>query len=60
MKNLKARGIEFLDIPDEYYNILRKKLSQSGIQISEDLKILQVHNKKATIIFHHLVLFSRN
>ncbi|XP_044754776.1 4-hydroxyphenylpyruvate dioxygenase [Coccinella septempunctata] len=41
VKNLKARGIEFLDIPDEYYNILRKRLSTSGVQILEDLKILQ-------------------
>lgn len=42
VKNLKARGVEFLDIPDEYYNILRKKLGESNIQILEDIKILQV------------------
>lgn len=41
VKNLKARGVEFLDIPDEYYNILRKKLGESNIQILEDIKILQ-------------------
>ncbi|KAL3267688.1 hypothetical protein HHI36_006822 [Cryptolaemus montrouzieri] len=41
VKNLKARGIEFLEIPDSYYDILRQKLSDSGVKVAEDLKILQ-------------------
>lgn len=41
IKNLKARGMEFLTIPDVYYDMLRKKLAHSKVEIKEDLKILQ-------------------
>jgi len=41
IKNLRARGVEFLTIPDAYYDMLRKKLANSKVQIKEDLKLLQ-------------------
>lgn len=41
IKNLRARGVEFLTIPDAYYDMLRKQLSNSRVQIKEDLKLLQ-------------------
>ncbi|GAB0098669.1 4-hydroxyphenylpyruvate dioxygenase [Sergentomyia squamirostris] len=41
IRNLRARGMHFLTIPDSYYDILRKRLSESGVKIKEDLKILQ-------------------
>lgn len=41
IKNLRARGVEFLTIPDAYYDMLRKKLVQSKVQVKEDLKLLQ-------------------
>jgi len=41
IRNLRARGLEFLTIPDEYYDLLRKKLANSKVQVKEDLKILQ-------------------
>jgi len=41
IRNLRARGMEFLTIPDEYYSLLRKKLANSKVQVKEDLKILQ-------------------
>lgn len=41
IRNLRARGVEFLTIPDAYYNMLREKLSHSKVQIKEDLRILQ-------------------
>lgn len=41
IRNLRARGMEFLSIPDEYYTLLRRKLANSQVQIKEDLKILQ-------------------
>ena len=41
IKNLRARGVEFLTIPDAYYDMLRKKLVHSKVQIKEDLKMLQ-------------------
>jgi 4-hydroxyphenylpyruvate dioxygenase len=37
----KARGLEFLTIPDAYYDNLRKSLAQSAVQVKEDLDILQ-------------------
>ncbi|KAK1787886.1 hypothetical protein P4O66_016362 [Electrophorus voltai] len=39
--NLKARGMEFLSAPDNYYDILREKLKTARIKVKEDLKILQ-------------------
>ncbi|CAK9812230.1 4-hydroxyphenylpyruvate dioxygenase [Anthophora quadrimaculata] len=41
IKNLRARGIEFLDVPDSYYDMLRNRLRSSSVQILEDLNILQ-------------------
>jgi 4-hydroxyphenylpyruvate dioxygenase-like putative hemolysin len=34
---MKARGTEFLSIPDVYYDKLRKNLSKMDIKISESL-----------------------
>lgn len=39
--NLRARGVEFLTIPDAYYDVLRKRLANSKVQVKEDLKKLQ-------------------
>ncbi|XP_017791675.1 PREDICTED: 4-hydroxyphenylpyruvate dioxygenase [Habropoda laboriosa] len=39
--NLHARGIEFLDVPDTYYDMLRNRLKSSSVYILEDLNILQ-------------------
>lgn len=33
--------MEFLDIPDTYYNELRKRLKQSKVKVTEDVDILQ-------------------
>lgn len=41
IQNLRARGMEFLTIPDEYYDLLRSKLTNSKVQVKEDLKVLQ-------------------
>ena len=39
--NLRARGQEFLNIPDSYYDLLRKRLAHSKVQVKEDLATLQ-------------------
>lgn len=39
--NLKARGMEFLAAPDNYYDSLREKLKTAKIKVKEDLKTLQ-------------------
>lgn len=41
VRNLRARGMHFLTIPDTYYELLRKNLACSKVNVKEDLKILQ-------------------
>ena len=38
---LQDRGVEFLTIPDAYYERLRKGLEHAGIQVQEDITTLQ-------------------
>lgn len=42
VKHLKARGQEFLQVPDSYYDMLKERLQQSSVKITEELKTLQV------------------
>lgn len=35
------RGVEFLTIPDAYYDNLKKGLAHIGLEVKEDLEILQ-------------------
>ncbi|XP_037823439.1 4-hydroxyphenylpyruvate dioxygenase [Lucilia sericata] len=44
IRNLKARGMEFLSIPDSYYEILTENLKHSRTKIKEDMKILKELN----------------
>lgn len=37
--------MEFMSVPDTYYNQLREKLKHAKIKISEDLDVLQVRHK---------------
>ncbi|CAH1137994.1 unnamed protein product, partial [Phyllotreta striolata] len=41
--NLKARGMEFMEIPDSYYDILRQQLKSSKVKINEAIDELQKH-----------------
>ncbi|TKS79068.1 4-hydroxyphenylpyruvate dioxygenase [Collichthys lucidus] len=41
IRNLKERGMEFMSVPDTYYNQLRENLKHSKVKISEDLDVLQ-------------------
>ncbi|XP_047370592.1 4-hydroxyphenylpyruvate dioxygenase isoform X4 [Vespa velutina] len=41
IQNLRKRGMEFLDVPDNYYDMLKNRLNSSKVKIIEDLKILQ-------------------
>lgn len=41
VRNLRARGMNFLTVPDSYYEILRERLAGSKVKVKEDLKILQ-------------------
>lgn len=42
--NLSARGIGFLQVPPVYYAEVRKKLAAQGMQIAEDINVLQKYN----------------
>lgn len=35
------RGVEFLTIPDTYYENLKKGLEHAGIKVEEDIETLQ-------------------
>jgi 4-hydroxyphenylpyruvate dioxygenase len=39
--NLKARGTEFLSIPDAYYTELRQRLKGAKVTVKEDMDVLQ-------------------
>ncbi|XP_041456345.1 4-hydroxyphenylpyruvate dioxygenase-like [Lytechinus variegatus] len=38
---LKARGMQFLSIPDSYYKNLRERLKTSKVKVTEDLDVIQ-------------------
>lgn len=44
IRNLRARGMNFLVIPDVYYDRLRENLAKSRVKIKEDLKVLRELN----------------
>ncbi|XP_053953366.1 4-hydroxyphenylpyruvate dioxygenase [Anastrepha ludens] len=44
VRNLRARGLEFLTIPNSYYDILEENLKNSRTKIKEDMKLLKELN----------------
>lgn len=44
MTNLRKRGMEFLQAPKAYYDIIRKKLENSPTKVTEDMAILEKLN----------------
>ncbi|KAF1747907.1 hypothetical protein GCK72_024373 [Caenorhabditis remanei] len=41
---MKRRSVEFLTIPDEYYNILEDRLSKTNLTVKEDLEMIRKLN----------------
>lgn len=41
LKNLRARGMEFLQVPDAYYEDVKKRLAKSPVQVKEDIDELK-------------------
>ena len=39
--NMRARGVEFISVPDTYYTAMRDRLSKSAVQVEEDFDIIQ-------------------
>lgn len=38
---MKTRGLEFMSIPDTYYDQLREKLKSAKIKVAEDLAVVR-------------------
>ena len=62
IENLKKRGMDFLQVPDTYYDMLKKRLKSDNFQIKEDLEVL----KKLKILIDYdsngylLQIFTKN
>ena len=39
--NLKARGVEFISVPETYYESMRERLRQSGLLLNESFETIQ-------------------
>jgi len=39
--NLRARGVQFLDVPDKYYVNLKERLKQSPVSVKEDIDMVR-------------------
>ena len=44
IKRLSDRGVEFLQIPDAYYENLKKGIASAGIEVAEDIDVLRSLN----------------
>lgn len=42
--NLRQRGMDFLSVPDSYYDMLKEKLKSSRTKVKEDMAVLQKLN----------------
>ncbi|KAG9556346.1 4-hydroxyphenylpyruvate dioxygenase, partial [Aureobasidium melanogenum] len=40
IRNLKARGMEFIKVPETYYVAMRKRLEAAGMKLNEDFDVL--------------------
>ncbi|XP_043281617.1 4-hydroxyphenylpyruvate dioxygenase [Venturia canescens] len=62
VENLRARGVEFLHVPDTYYEMLKERLKGSATKVLEDIGLLQ--KLKILVDFDEngylLQIFSRN
>lgn len=41
VQRMSDRGVEFLQVPDTYYDNLKKGLASAGIQVEEDIETIQ-------------------
>ncbi|KAF1982786.1 4-hydroxyphenylpyruvate dioxygenase [Aulographum hederae CBS 113979] len=42
--NMRARGVDFISVPETYYATMRQRLKQSPIKLNEDFEIIQSLN----------------
>jgi 4-hydroxyphenylpyruvate dioxygenase len=41
IRNLRARGVEFIKVPETYYTDMSKRLKAAGLSLNEDFDVLQ-------------------
>lgn len=41
VSNLKARGVEFISVPDTYYAQMERRLAKAGLELSQDFETLK-------------------
>lgn len=44
VSNLRARGVEFISVPETYYITMRQRLAQSGLTLNESFETIQKLN----------------
>jgi len=54
IRNLKERGMEFMSVPDTYYQQLKENLKLSKVKIVEDMSILEVKYNNQSV--HQLTI----
>jgi 4-hydroxyphenylpyruvate dioxygenase len=42
--NMRARGVEFISVPETYYAMMRLRLKQSAVKVQEDFETIQKLN----------------
>ena len=42
--NLRARGVEFISVPETYYEAMRKRIAQTGLKLDESFETIQKLN----------------
>ena len=53
---MKARGLQFMAIPDSYYDQLREKLKSAKITVAEDLNtVSSLWNGNAQILYNNII-----
>jgi 4-hydroxyphenylpyruvate dioxygenase len=38
---MRARGVEFISVPDTYYSTMRQRLKKSAVRLEEDFETIQ-------------------
>jgi 4-hydroxyphenylpyruvate dioxygenase len=44
VSNMRARGVEFISVPETYYSTMRERLSKSSINLNENFETIQKLN----------------
>ena len=54
--NLRARGVQFLDVPDKYYTNLKERLKKSPVIVKEDIDTVRNPTCNSSVPYLHLLV----